>query len=208
MHLLVVGSTGRTGRHVVGQALAKGYRVRAMLRRSQGVAGTQLLGAEAMFGDLTGDFSQALEGQSVVVCAAGAGAGGNPDQVDFLGTVRLIEAAQKAGVQRFVLISSMGTLYPEAMPAMLRPYLLAKRKAEQVLQQSHMLYTIVRPGGLSDQAGTGHVRIALALPSPGMVFRQDLASVVIECLERPNTFGKAFDVISGPNPIAEAVQSL
>ena len=208
MKVLVIGATGRTGKDVV-RLSASEREVRATVRKREDAPALEALGAETVLADLTkkDTLLPALRGCDAVVCAAGAGVGGDPEEVDHQGTVDLVRAAEAAGVARFILISSVGTTYPEKMPPMLGPYLRAKRKAEEVLEESSLEYTIVRPGGLTDDAGTGKVR-AGTLGESGRVSREDVARVTVAALDLPNTHGKAFDLLSGDADVEKALQNL
>lgn len=207
--VLVTGAAGRTGRYIT---LLLGNRAKALIRHAGQSEAALATGAEVVTGDLIlsgpGERASWLAGCEALIFAAGAGAGANPDALDHLATVNLIEAAENAGVNRFILISSMGTPYPEQMPPMLKPFLLAKRKAEIRLEASPLSYTIIRPGGLSDTPGSGRVNLAPQLPKMGIIARQDVAGTAVLSLDNEATFGKSFDVIEGTMPIADALSRL
>ena len=133
---------------------------------------------------------------------------GDPEAVDYQGAVKLIEAAEAQSVSRFVMISSLGTGYAERMPEMLKPYLEAKHKAEKVLKESSLEYTTVKPGGLTDAAGTGKVTVAETLEQSGMISRADVAAVVTEVLLNELAPKTSFEVVSGDTPIADALAAL
>jgi uncharacterized protein YbjT (DUF2867 family) len=102
----------------------------------------------------------------------------------------------------------MGAADPESGSEAMQPYLHAKAQADQTLQESELDYTIVRPGSLTDDPGTGTVELASSLGRRGEIPREDTARVIVATLERENTFGKTFEVISGDTPIEEALDSL
>lgn len=208
MSVLVVGASGRTGRCVVQGLLARGTEVRAMVRRQTAAGVLEALGAQSVVADLSYDVTYALGGCEAVVCAAGAGAAGDPEAVDYRGTVRLIEAAVARGARRFILISSLGTGYPERLPEALRPFLTAKRKAEAALEASGLDYTVVKPGGLTDDPGTGRLELAPVLPRGGTVPREDVAALVTELFLQGRGLGQAFEVVSGDTPLAECLRRL
>ena len=118
-----------------------------------------------------------------------------------------MEAARELGVVRYVMVSSMGTEDAEHAGPM-RPYLEAKRDADDALRESGLDWTIVRPGGLTDAPGTGTVDAARALGRHGQITRDDTALTVLEALLQPATIGVAFDVLEGPTPVAEALRAL
>ena len=204
--ILVAGAHGRTGRHIVSLL---GGRAKALVRRRDQVESMTDLGAEAVVGDLTDiPLDGLLKGCDGVIFAAGAGMDGDPEQVDNEAAVNLIETLKRHGGERFVMVSSMGTTYPDKMPPLLKPYLVAKRKAEQVLETSGLTYTIVRPGGLTDAPGTGQVEVAPALNRGGSVPREDVARAVVLAIDASTTYNTAFDILSGDTPVAAALDNL
>ena len=204
--ILVAGAHGRTGRHIVSLL---GGRAKALIRRRNQVESMTDLGAEAVVGDLTDiPLDGLLKGCDGVIFAAGAGMDGDPEQVDNEAAVNLIETLKRHGGERFVMVSSVGTTYPDKMPPLLKPYLVAKRKAEQVLETSGLIYTIVRPGGLTDAPGTGQVEVAPALNRGGSVPREDVARAVVAAVDMSTTYNTAFDILSGDTPIAVALDNL
>jgi uncharacterized protein YbjT (DUF2867 family) len=89
----------------------------------------------------------------------------------------------------------------------MRPYYEAKAEADKIVMESGLDYTIVRPGGLTDDPGTGTVQVADQLDT-GQVTRDDVAAVIAECLVADNTIGKAFDLLNDGTPIPDAVRSV
>ena len=144
MHILVAGAHGQVGQHIIS-LLSKGHhQIRPMIRREEQSA--QLAtGAETVVADLTEDVSHALKGCDALIFAAGSG-GKDVGGVDRDGAIKLLEAAEQQGVERYVMLSSMGAGEPERGPEALRPYLKAKGKLMRRLQASTLNYTIVRPG--------------------------------------------------------------
>jgi uncharacterized protein YbjT (DUF2867 family) len=133
------------------------------------------------------------------VFAAGAGPGSGAarkETVDRGAAVLLADAAQRAGVRRYVMVSAMGT--DRADPDsddVFALYLRAKRAADEDLMSRDLDWTVVRPGRLTDEASTGRVRVG-DLP-PGEVTRADVAAVLAQVLVTDGTIGKAFDVLGG-----------
>jgi len=146
-----------------------------------------------------------------IVFAAGAGPGSGPERkktVDLGAAVKLIEAARDLGVARYVMVSAMGTHDVEHAAEAMRPYLQAKKDADDALIASGLDWTIVRPGRLTDDPGTGTVDAARALGRYGEITRDDTALVLLETLVRPSLARVAFDVLGGPTPVAEALDAL
>jgi uncharacterized protein YbjT (DUF2867 family) len=213
MDVLVAGGHGKVALRLLGLLAAKGHRARGLIRNPGQAADLEALGAVAVLGDLEADADLAgcVQGADVVVFAAGAGPGSGPERkrtVDLGGAVKLADAARAVGVPRYVMVSSIGADRPQAASGGMRPYLEAKAEADQYLMASGLDYTIVRPGSLTDDPGTGRVRVSRELGGRGEVARDDVAAVIAEVLDAPNTIGVTFEVFSGHVSVAEAVRSL
>jgi uncharacterized protein YbjT (DUF2867 family) len=213
MDILVAGGHGKIALRLLALLAAKGHRARGLIRKPGQAADLEALGAVAVLGDLEADASLAeyAQGADVLVFAAGAGPGSGPERkrtVDLGGAVKLVDAALAVGVHRYVMISSIGADRPHAASGGMRPYLEAKAEADQYLMASGLDYTIVRPGSLTDDSGTGRVRVSTELGGRGEIPRDDVAAVIAAVLEAPNTIGVTFEVFSGNLLVAEAVQSL
>jgi uncharacterized protein YbjT (DUF2867 family) len=122
--VFVAGANGQTGRRIVSKLVEAGYDVRGLVRKEDHLRDLESAGAKGYLGDLSGVFTGGMKGADIVICAAGAGASGDPEHVDHVGTVRLIEQSVLEQIPRFVLISSMGTKDPDAMPSSLKPFLM------------------------------------------------------------------------------------
>ena len=119
-----------------------------------------------------------------------------------------MEAASGLGVTRFVIVSSIGTHDVAGAAEAMRPYLQAKRDADDALKQSGLDWTIVKPGHLTDAPGSGRVQVSRAFGGRDDVPRDDVALVLLECLHAPNTIGVEFELFEGEVPAREAVRSL
>ena len=136
------------------------------------------------------DLSSYVEGADAIVFAAGAGPGSGAERkqtVDLGAAVKLIEAAQAAGVSRYVMVSAIGAPRMADEPGDMQPYFQAKAQADLALEESDLDHTIVRPGGLTDDPGTGQVTVAAELERGGQVTRDDVAAVVLAVLGEPTT---------------------
>jgi uncharacterized protein YbjT (DUF2867 family) len=199
---------------LLGQMLAeRGDTVRGLIRNPDQEGDLRAVGVEPVLCDLEGDgdVAAAVRGADAVVFAAGAGPGsgeGRKRTMDLEGAVRLIDAAKVEDVSRYLMVSAMGAADPPATAGdVFGAYLRAKAGADEALRASGLDYTIVRPGGLSDDPGTGLVSIAERLDR-GQIPRADVAAVFVACLDEPGTIGKSFDLIGGEIPIAEALAAL
>jgi uncharacterized protein YbjT (DUF2867 family) len=199
---------------LLGQMLAaRGDTVRGLIRNPDQEGDLRAVGVEPVLCDLEGDgdVAAAVRGADAVVFAAGAGPGSGEARkrtMDLEGAVRLIDAAKAEGVSRYLMVSAMGAADPPATAGdVFGAYLRAKAGADEALRASGLDYTIVRPGGLTDDPGTGLVSIAERLDR-GQIPRADVAAVFVACLDEPGTIGKSFDLIGGETPIAEALAAL
>ena len=196
---------------ILGRLLAeRGDTVRGLIRNPDQADDLRAVGIEPVIADLESetDIASAIRGADAVVFAAGAGPGSGDARkktVDLGGAVKLIEAAKAEGVSRYLIVSSMGAdKAPEDDSEGFGAYLQAKFEADEAVRASGLDYTVVRPGGLTDDPGTGLVAVAEHLDR-GQIPRADVAAVFLACLDQPATIGKSFDLISGDTPIAAAV---
>jgi uncharacterized protein YbjT (DUF2867 family) len=213
MDVLVAGGHGKIALRLLRLLAAKGHRARGLIRNPRQAADLEAVGAVPVLGDLEADAGLATyaRGADAVVFAAGAGPGSGPERkrsVDLGGAVKLVDAALAVGVRRYVMISSIGADRPHTASGAMRPYLEAKAEADRHLLASGLDSTIVRPGSLTDDPGTGRVRVSTELGGRGEVPRDDVAAVIAQVLDAPNTIGVTFEVFSGDLLVAEAVRSL
>src|SRR5215211_3964056 len=184
MDVLVAGGHGQVALHLLRLLAQRGHHARALIRNAGHAPDLERVGAVPVLCDLeTDEAVPHLGAAQAIVFAAGAGPGSGPERkrtVDYGGAVKLIEAATELGVPRFVMVSSMGTADVEHAPEEMRPYLQAKRDADDALMISGLDWTIVRPGRLTDGPGTGTVDAALALGRRGDITREDTALVIRE----------------------------
>jgi uncharacterized protein YbjT (DUF2867 family) len=170
-------------------------------------------GVEPVICDLEGDddVAAAVSGADAVVFAAGAGPGSGAERkrtMDLAGAVKLIDAALAEGVRRYLMVSAMGAADPPAAGGdVFGEYLRAKAEADEALRASGLEYTIVRPGGLTDDPGNGRIHVGERLDR-GEIPRADVAAVLLACLDSRHTIDRTFEVVSGSIPIADAVAAL
>jgi len=215
VEVVVAGGHGRVALHALRLLAERGDRARGLIRNPDHAADLEAVGAEAVQCDLeeleAAQVAPHIEGADAVVFAAGAGPGSGPARkrtVDYGGAVKLIEAAQFARVRRYLIVSAMGVNHPDRWSEQMRPYYQAKAEADAQVEASGLDYTIVRPGGLTDEEGSGRIDAAPLLERSGQIPREDVAATLVACLDEAATVGKAFDVLAGDVPIAEALRSL
>lgn len=216
MKVVVAGAHGQVARHLVRMLVEDGHEVRGLVRKQEQTADVEADGAEPVLCDLEseeveGGIGAAVAGCDAIVFAAGAGPGSGAarkETMDYGGAVKLIEAAGQHGVRRYLMLSSMGTEDPEGRDEAMRPYLTAKARADERLEESVLDYTIIRPGRLMDEAGTGRIDAAASLGRYGEIPREDVARAFAVALEAPNTIGKKFEILAGETPIEEALERI
>jgi len=214
MKVLVIGANGQVGQQVVNMLHAhEQHSVRAMVRKQEQLKDFQKKGIEAVLADLEGtvdEIAEAAKGCDAIVFSAGSGGHTGADKtllIDLDGAVKAMEAAEKIGIERFVIVSSFQAHNRQNWPENLKPYYVAKHYADRVLMNSGLNYTIIRPGYLKNEKGTGLVTAAENLPV-GYIPREDVARTIVQALDEPNTYRKAFDLMSGDKEISEALKSL
>lgn len=212
MDVVVAGGHGKIALRLLRRLAERGDRARGLIRNPDHAADLEASGAEPVVCDLEqeDDLAPHVEGADAIVFAAGAGPGSGPARkqtMDLGGAVKLIDAARAVGIARYVMVSSMGAGNPERASGPMRPYLEAKTQADERLAGSGLDYTIVRPGGLTDEPGSGRIRAGLEL-SFGQVSRDDVAATLVAVLGADNTIGKTFELLAGDTPIEEAMRAL
>ena len=208
MKTLVIGSHGKIGRRLVAKLAQAGVPVRAMVRSDDQRVELEGLGAEVVIGDLEGEFDAALKGCDAVVFSAGSGGQTGPDKtftVDLWGAIKSVRACERLGIRRYIMISARNAGDPDSGPASRRPYLIAKHLADEELMRSALDYTILRPGKLTDDAGTGKVRITWPPEDEQRISRDDVAAAVVFCLRNDATVGRTILLFQGETPIEKAL---
>jgi uncharacterized protein YbjT (DUF2867 family) len=213
MEVLVVGGHGQVGLRLLRLLAREGHRGRGVIRKPEQAGDLEAAGAEPVLCDLErgDDLRPQIGAADAIVFAAGAGPGSGPARkrtVDYGAAVRSMEAAGDRGVARFVIVSSIGTHDVAGAAEAMRPYLQAKLDADDALKRSGLEWTIVKPGHLTDTPGSGRVLVSRAFGGRADVPRDDVALVLLECLEAPNTIGVEFEMFEGDVPAREAVRSL
>lgn len=209
MRIIIAGGHGKIALRLAARL---GSGAVGLVRNPAHVADVEATGAEAVVCDLekagVEEVARIVEGADAVVFAAGAGPGsGAPrkDTVDRGASVLMADAAERTGVRRFIQISSMGAGKPPAGgDEVWAAYIKAKTEAEDDLRRRDLAWTILRPGRLTDEPGTGLVRLAPEVP-PGSIPRDDVAAVIMALLDNPGTIHRTLELVSGDTPVIELV---
>ena len=216
MKVLVAGAHGKTARRLVRMLAEDGHEVRGLVRKEEQMPDVEADGAEPLLVDLEeeeveGDVGRAVEGCDAVIFAAGAGPGSGAarkETMDYGGAAKLVEAAEQHNARRYLMLSSMGAGDPEGGSEAMRPYLRAKARADERLQESGLDYTIIRPGSLTDEEEAGRIEAEESLGRRGEISRADVARTFAEALGAKNTYRKTFEILAGNTPIREALEKI
>lgn len=200
MQVAIIGANGKIGQQLTQLVQASDeHQSLAMVRKSAQQQEWQAQGVESRLIDLEGSVSElanAIQGAEAVVFTAGSGGSTGDDKtllIDLDGAVKAMEAAQAVGAKRFIMVSAWQANTRENWAEQLLPYYAAKHYADRELMRSELDWTIVRPGALTDEPGSGQVQIDDELPA-GSVPREDVAQVLLGCLNSRDMIGKAFDL--------------
>lgn len=215
MKVFVVGANGQIGKQLV-HLLHKSdeFTVRAMVRKEEQKEAFEKDGIEAVLADLEGTvehIAEAAKGCDAIVFSAGSGGHTGADKtllVDLDGAVKTIEAAEQLGIDRFVMVSAFQANNRENWNKKIRHYYVAKHYADRILMDSNLNYTIVKPGGLLNEPGTGKISIGENMQERATIPREDVARVLFEVLGANNTFKKSFDLVSGDIEIKKVIQNI
>ncbi|WEH35357.1 SDR family oxidoreductase [Streptomyces sp. AM 4-1-1] len=215
MRIVIAGGHGQIALRLERLLAARGHEAAGVIRDPRQSEDLRAVGAEPVVLDLESasvtETAQTLRGADAVVFAAGAGPNSGTerkDTVDRGGAVLLADAAERAGVRRYVLVSSMGADAGHRGDEAFDVYLRAKGAAEEdVRSRTALDWTILRPGMLTDDAGTGQVQLAAAT-GRGPVPRDDVAAVLAELLDTPATAGLTLELVSGHVPVPVAVKDV
>ncbi|KQU24736.1 sugar epimerase [Bacillus sp. Leaf13] len=214
MKVFVVGANGQIGKHLVDLLKdSHEHSVRAMIRKEEQRKHFEKIGVESVIVSLTGsvdEIAKAAKGCDAIVFTAGSGGSTGADQtllIDLDGAVKTIEAAENLGINRFIMVSAFQANNRENWNEAIKPYYVAKHYADRALLQSSLTYTIIRPGGLVNEPGTGHVAAAEELER-GTIAREDVAQTILASLTEENTYNRSFDLITGDTPIPQALKTI
>jgi uncharacterized protein YbjT (DUF2867 family) len=208
MKVLLAGGHGRLGERVLAMLLARGHRVRALVRSDGQAEALRGLGAEAVVGDLRGDVEWAADGCDAAIFAAGARHRADLGAIDAAGAAKFAEAAYRYEHQRFVLCSAVGADRHDQTTGGVAEFLAAKHHAELRLARLDMRWTILRFGRLTEEPGTGHVDTHARAGTSLRVSRDDAALAVVEALDRASLSHRAIPIVQGDRHVADALDAI
>jgi uncharacterized protein YbjT (DUF2867 family) len=214
MNVLVIGANGQIGRRLVHDLKDANHTPVAMVRKEEQVSQFKNEGIKTVLADLEEDFSHAFKEMDAVVFTAGSGANTPKSQTDVIdrkGAIKAIDEAEEAGVNRFVMVSALKAnrdedLWSEAM----QHYYEAKSAADEHLRNTDLDYTVLMPGRLTNEPGTGKVELSNHIENieGRTITRDDVAVVITELIDSPATFGKSLDLLQGETSIENAIKSI
>jgi len=216
VHVVIAGGHGKIALRLTARLAARADIVTSLVRNPDHRADVEQAGGRPVVVDLEAttvdDLAPILRGADAVVFAAGAGPGSGAarkDTVDRAAAVLLAEAARAAGVQRYLLVSSTGVHDPPrpGTDEVWAAYLAAKKAAEEAVRASALAWTILRPGALTDDPGTGRVLLAPPPVPRAEVTRDDTAAVLVALIDTPATAGQVLELRAGDTDVDKAVRA-
>ncbi|HEV7167718.1 MAG TPA: NAD(P)H-binding protein [Micrococcaceae bacterium] len=215
--IVLIGGHGKVALRLAALLAGAGEEVTSVIRNPDQYDDVAATGARAQVLDVqgadVGRLAELLAGHDAVVWSAGAG-GGNPERtyaVDRDAAIRSMDAARLAGVQRYLMVSYLGARTDHGVPAdnPFFAYAQAKAAADDYLRGTDLLWTVLGPGALTEDSGTGRIAVG---PAPGTTSRQtsrdNVAAVAAAVLTRPRTIGRTIEFTDGAVPIDEALDGL
>lgn len=210
----IVGGAGKVARQLIPILREAGIEAVPLVRRDEPVTEVEHMGASPRRLDIekasADEFMAAFGGCDGIVFAAGGGADGNVERkrtVDLEGSLKSMEAAKALGIDRFVQVSAIGVDQPLDSSAgdAWTAYVEAKRGADEALRATQLAWTIIRPGGLTDDPPTGMVTLAPEVER-GTIPRADVAAVIAACLVNEDAVGRQWELVSGSTPVGDAIR--
>lgn len=213
MVIAIAGAHGQIALRLIPLLVERGDTVIGLIRNLDYASDLRDRGASPVLCDLehatVTEIALMTNHAEAFVFAAGAGPGSGAERkltVDRNGAVKLLGAAAQTGGDRYVIVSAVGAEDPPAGDEVFNVYLRAKAEADAAVMASDLAWTVVRPGGLTNDPGTGRVRLSVE-PYRGQVSRDDVAAVLAQLLPEPLAAGKVLYLNGGEVPIDEAVRA-
>lgn len=209
----IIGGHGKVALHLSRMLSGAGHQVSSIIRNPDQAADVESAGAQPVVADVTqlsvGELADVVRGHDAVVWSAGA-AGSSPEDtyaIDRDAAIRSMDAAKEAGVDRYVMVSYIGARKDHGVSpdTGFFHYAEAKAAADEYLRGTDLAWTILGPGALTTDPGTGAIEVSPE-PQQDSVAREDVAQVAAAVLSNPGTVGKFIQFNSGETPIAEAVE--
>lgn len=206
---LVIGANGQIGRLLVQMMAEQQLPVKVMLRKTEQATEFEKFGVEVVIADLENELSDdAFSGCDKVVFTAGSGGKTGADKtilVDLWGACKAIDKAKQHDIKQFVMVSSRDAGDPEHGTPAIKHYNICKHFADKHLMESHLPYTILRPGRLTDGPLTGKISTTRpAEEQQQFISRADVAACIVQCLDHSETVNQIEELYQGDMPIQQA----
>lgn len=205
--VLVIGASGKIGNILINEYSESIAPAVAMVRNRKMANFDQSI--DVVEADLEQNIDFVMNGCSTVIFTAGSGADTGLDKtllVDLWGARNAIDAAKSNGIEHFIMVSSRGADNPNNGPLAIKPYLVAKHFADEYLIHSGLNYTILRPGRLTDDDGSGLINTSRPKdPEKQIISRKDTAKVIVHCLNNKSVNNKIYELYEGRDPIGSAI---
>jgi uncharacterized protein YbjT (DUF2867 family) len=214
MKAFVAGATGETGRRIVKQLVDRGITVRALVRNLDAARSILPAEVELVVGDVlaAAGLAAAIGDSTVIFCATGARPSFDPlgpYRVDFEGMKNLVNVAKTQGIEHFVMVSSLCTSQFFHPLNLFWLILVWKKQAEEYLQRSGLVYTIVRPGGLKSTDNTDKIVMAKAdTLFEGSIPRTKVAQVCVESLFQPSARNQIVEIVASPDAPEKSFEAM
>jgi uncharacterized protein YbjT (DUF2867 family) len=215
MKVFLIGANGQVGKHIVKllQSSDK-HELTAMVRSEEQAEQLKQSGVNVVLANLEDSveqLAQAMKGSDALIFSAGSGGKTGADKtllVDLDGAVKSMEAAEQVGINRYVMVSAYKAYDRESWKeSPIKPYFVAKHYADRELRASNLNYTIIGPGILTNEPGTGKVTVGEILEKTSIP-REDVARVVVVSLDEEKTYKKTIGLVSGETSVEEALRSI
>ena len=213
MKVFLIGANGQVGKHIVKllQSSDK-HELTAMVRSEEQAEQLKQSGVNVALANLEDNveqLAQAMKGSDAVIFSAGSGGKTGADKtllVDLDGAVKSMEAAEQVGIKRYVMVSAYKAYDRESWKeSPIKPYFVAKHYADRELRASNLNYTIIGPGILTNEPGTGKVAVGEILEKTSIP-REDVARVVVATLDEEKTYKKTIELVSGETSVEEVLR--
>ncbi len=205
--VLIIGATGQIGKQATAKLLDVGHHVVAPIRSPEKLSDIQHENLKVVKQDLEDDFSHHFNHIDAVIFTAGSGAQTGADKtllIDLWAARNTVNYAKAANVQKFVMVSSIGAEDPDNIDSPIKPYLVAKHMADEHLINSGLHYIILRPGTLLNEPGKHLVQTDIPeRKSDAVISREDVASALVECINRPGNDDLVTHLFAGNTPISQ-----
>ena len=215
MSILLIGANGGVGSRLVQQLKSDNIDFTAGVRKEEQVKELKDQDVDATLVDVekatVKDLTQLFNNYDKVIFSVGSGGSTGDDKtiiVDLDGAVKTIEASKEADIKHYVMVSTYDSRR-EAFDSAgdLKPYTIAKHYADDYLRTSDLNYTIVHPGSLTDDAGTGKIEADLYFDKAGSIPREDVATVLKEVVTSDGFNNQEFQILSGNHDVKDALKN-